>query len=200
MKIRYVILLAGGCLGLGFMLHPLLASFSVPKSAEAMTLITMIASFITAAATVIVASIAIWAILSQRQTARAQHTISHLAATERDRDIIIAKRIFVDRAKRRGGLAKYAHKERGRVENAICKVLNHYELISLGIQSGIIDCEVFRRWNRSTVLFVWRSAAPFVAEHRKLKGSPLLWHEFEELARAFDANKNPSRKINRLIK
>lgn len=200
MKRRYLFLIIVLSIGFGAAINPLAASIPLPKTTEEMGSVSMVASLVTALTTIVVASIAIWAIISQRQSARSQHTIAHLAAAERDSDIIKAKRIFVEKANRRGGLAKYAYRERGSVESAICTVLNHYELISLGIQCGIIDLEVFRRWNRSTVLFVWRSAAPFVAEHRKLKNSPLLWHEFEELARAFDSNKNPSRRINKIIK
>lgn len=139
--------------------------------------------------------IAILAIISQRQSARAQHTVMHLADAMRDRDIIAAKTVFFEKAALPGGLAKYAHKEDSKTEVAIRTVLNHFELISLGIQCGTIDYEVFKRWNRSTVLTVWSAASPFISETRKLHNTPMLWHEFEELARDFSSVRNPSRKI-----
>jgi|GEM_PF-6607339 len=156
---------------------------------------TAVATVIGVLVTVLAVVIAVLAIISQRQSARAQHTIEFLSDALRDADLIYAKAVFAEKASQPGGLAKYAHKEHGKVESNICTVLNHFELISLGIQCGTIDYDVFKKWNRSTVLYIWTAASPFISESRKLKNSPLLWHEFEELARDFSANKNPPRKI-----
>lgn len=156
---------------------------------------TAISAIIGALVAVAALLVAILAIVSQRQSTRAQHTITHLAEALRDKDIIAAKMLFYEKAALPGGLAKYAHKENGKAEMAICTVLNHYELISLGIQCGTIDYEVFKCWNKSTVLKVWADASPFISETRKLHNSPMLWHEFEELARDFSSNKNPKRKM-----
>lgn len=151
------------------------------------------AGLLTFLITAVAVCVAVWAIAAQRHSAKAQHTIAHLSRTEADRDILEAKQTFVEKAAAPGGLAKYAHKEGCKTERQICTVLNHFELISLGIQCGIIDLEIFKRWNRSTVLFVWEAAAPFVTEMRKQRKSPMLWHEFEELAREFNHRKRPPR-------
>lgn len=157
---------------------------------------TLVVGLLGISVTIAAVVVAIWAIKAQHHSARAQHTINHLAATERDQDILEAKQAFVERAARPGGLAKYAHKEGCKTERQICTVLNHFELISLGIQCRIIDFEIFKRWNHSTVLFVWAAAAPFVTEMRKQRNSPMLWHEFEELAREFNTKKRPPRQFH----
>ena len=159
------------------------------------TTATLAVGFMGAAIALAAVAVATWAILAQRQTARAQATVNLLAAIEADRDILDAKQTFVTKSREPQGLAPYAAEaeEGGKTERRICTVLNNYELISLGIQCGIIDCEIFKRWNRSTVLYIWDTAAPFITEMRKRKKSPALWFEFEELAREFSHNHRPRR-------
>jgi Domain of unknown function (DUF4760) len=66
-------------------------------------------------------------------------------------------------------------------------------LISIGIQGGIIDFELYKRWNRSGVIQYWKHAAPFVHQLRQRTSNMALYHEFEELARWMQGETMPKR-------
>lgn len=158
---------------------------------------TLLIGFIGAGITSIAVVVALWAILSQHRTAKAQATIAHLAANGRDRDILDAKQKFLELAADPQGMGKWASAKHDSSPEAraIRLYLNSFELISLGIQSRIIDYKIYRRWNRSTVLATWAASAPYVSELRKRTGRAMLFHEFEELARDFDDLKRPKRRF-----
>ena len=164
-------------------------------SVQATLLIGYIGCGITSAAVIV----ALWAIISQHRTAKAQATIAHLSDNGRDRDILKAKAVFLELALNPKGMAKWAAEkhESSKENQAIRLYLNSFELISLGIQRRIIDYKIFKRWNRSTVLHAWSAAAPYITELRKRTGRPLLFHEFEELARDFNDLKRPKRRFGR---
>jgi hypothetical protein len=130
------------------------------------------------------------AILLQRQTARAQTTLHHLAKMEFDQDFLRAKRVFLEE-ERNGSLTKWAARDLAHEKTAryIRLYLNHFELVSLGVQHKIIDYDIFRAWNRKTVLVVWAAASPFVHKLRKEFDNEQLFLEFEELAKEFSGGK-----------
>lgn len=190
--------------------HYLVHFVTIPFSAAAGVLIaalvyetewsqraTLLAGGLAAFATFCAIGVAVRAIAEQKQTARIQTTIAHLAANGRDKDILAAKQKFLALASEPGGLAKWAAEryESSDESQAIRLYLNSFELISLGIQNEIIDYELFKSWNRSTILSVWSSGAPYVAELRKRTGRPALFHELQELAQDFDHDKRPVRKF-----
>lgn len=160
---------------------------------------TLLIGFIGAGITLAAVIVALWAIISQHRTAKAQATIAHLSDNSRDRDILDAKKLFLELAQNPKGMAKWAAEkhESSDQNQAIRLYLNSFELISLGIQRRIIDYKIFKRWNRSTVLHAWAAAAPYITELRKRTGRPLLFHEFEELARDFNDLKRPKRRFGR---
>ena len=169
------------------------------KISDAEAHATLVIGFIGAMITSAAVIVALWAIISQHRTAKAQATIAHLAANSRDKDILDAKQAFLELSAEGRGLARWASKkqESSDENRAIRLYLNSFELISLGIQRGIIDYKIFKRWNRSTVLHAWEAAAPYITELRKRTGRSLLFHEFEELARDFNDMKKPKRRFGR---
>ncbi len=139
--------------------------------------------------------VAVWGVISQRQIARRRATLDLLAAAEADEDIIEARNKFIDLANQDGGLAIWAEKSREAEENTqkIKLVLNEFELISIGVQRGILDFELYSRWNKSTVLKYWERAEPFIVHLRTRTKNPAYYHEFQQMAGWLEANKMPRR-------
>ena len=110
----------------------------------------------------VAAAIAIWGILTQRAIARRRATLDLIVKIESDSDLIAARKKFIELAKAPGGLGVWAELEKEQSEEvqSIRLVLNEFELISIGIQRGILDYDFFKLWNRSTTIRFWHSAAP----------------------------------------
>jgi hypothetical protein len=152
------------------------------------------AVFVTGA---IASLIAIWGVLSQRAITRRQVTLDHITHLESDRDIIEARKRFVELAKENGGLAIWAEPDQEQTTEALAigRILNSYELISIGIQRGIIDFELFKRWHKTSAIKYWERGAPFVMRIRERLGNDMFFHEFEEMVGWFkDEKKPPKRK------
>jgi hypothetical protein len=135
----------------------------------------------------IAALVAIWGVISQRNIARRQHTMEHMAKTDNDNDMIDARRMFIQMAKQATGLVSYADadKEHTPESEAIRLVLNDFELTAVGIQMGVMDYEFYKRYNRGTVIRYWNHAAPYIYALRARVGSNLVFHEYEEMVRWF---------------
>jgi hypothetical protein len=140
--------------------------------------------------------IALWGVFSQRAISRREITFEHIARLEADPQRIANHRKFRELAKQEDGLglAKWATLENAESQEAqvIFTVLNEFELISIGIQRGIIDYEIFSRWFKTGTINKWNDAAAFVAILRRRAG-PNLYHEFEQMAEWFNRNKPPRR-------
>src|SRR5262245_7867179 len=116
----------------------------------------------------IAAAIATSGVLSQRAITRRRATLDLIVKVESDHDHIEAHRSFVRLAKTMEGLAPWAAEDREESKelHSIRRVLNNYELISIGIQRGILDYELFKRWHRTGTVRHWTHAHPFVAALR----------------------------------
>ena len=142
------------------------------------------------------AGVAIWGLLSQRAITRRKTTFDHIAASDRDGDVIGARNKFIELAKKQGGLAPWADESKEQTDEvqSIKLVLNEFELVAIGIQRGIVDAELYKRWFRSGVIRHWQHAEPFVSVLRARTGNPALFHEFQEMARWFQDDKMPHRR------
>ena len=151
------------------------------------------AVFVTGA---IASLIAIWGVLSQRAITRRQATLDHITHLESDRDIIDARKRFVELAKENGGLAKWAESDQEQTTEALAigRILNSYELISIGIQRGIIDFELFKRWHKTSAIKYWERGAPFVMRIRERLNNDMFFHEFEEMVGWFKGEKKPPKR------
>ena len=141
------------------------------------------------------AVIAIWGIISQRSIARRRATLDHIVRSQGDGDLIGARQTFISLAKEPGGLAIWAEadREKSRETQSIALVLNEFELLAIGMQRGIIDFELYRRFNRSGVIHYWNHAAPFVHALRARVDNQMIYHEFEELKRWMEDSAPPKR-------
>ncbi len=140
---------------------------------------------------------AIWGTISARKIARSQTTLEHISNLEVDGTFQQNKAKYAALIREGVNIAIYAQadKEGDPDTTAIVSVLNEYELVSIGIQRGIIDPELYKRWARSSVLFDWESTQQFVAALRKRTGASSLYHEFEEMARWMGQNRLPHRRF-----
>lgn len=131
------------------------------------------------------AVIAIWGIISQRVITARQATLEFIRDAERDNDIITARREFNRLSKDPAGLGPIAADTTTDEYKSVQLVLNHFEMVAIGIQRGIFEDEIYRRWYKSGVIRAWKVAAPFIFARRTSTGNDALYHEFEEMARYY---------------
>jgi hypothetical protein len=138
-----------------------------------------------------------WGVASQRAIGRRQTTLEHLRRSEDDTNLNAARKRFIALAKAPGGLAAWADedKENSEETQTIRLVLNTYELVAIGIQRGIIDYELYKRWYRSGTIKHWQHAAPFVAALRGRLQNDAIYREFEVLVHWLNGTKPPRRSI-----
>lgn len=141
----------------------------------------------------VAACIAVWGILSQRAIARRRAALDYIARSESDRDLIAARKQFIELAK--DDIAQWASEDKEKTEQAqsIRIVLNDFELISIGIQRGIIDYKLYRMWLKSSTRKYWDRGKPFVQAIRDRTQKDTYYHEFEELVRWLSDEKPPKR-------
>jgi hypothetical protein len=87
----------------------------------------------------IAAIIAVWGVLSQRVIAKRRTTLDHIVRLQTDHDVIAARKIFIELAKKEGGLAIWASEDKEQTEEAqaIRLILNDFELTAIGIQRAL---------------------------------------------------------------
>src|SRR3954468_2341142 len=73
----------------------------------------------------------------------------------------------------------------------VISFLNHYEMLSLGIQYGTISEEIYYRHFRAAVVSDWAALEPFIKHRRTVavpgrQPSPRAFIEFEWLARRWE--------------
>jgi len=182
-------LVIGAAAGIAFM------AYRVPRIDDAAAI--LLTGFVAVAVAVLAAAIAFYAAWDSREVARLRATLDYLSRSESDGDLIAANRTFIECTKVDHGLVKWAEPEHdsGEQAQAIRLILNDFELVAIGIQLGIMDYELYKRWARSNVLFYWRKAHPFVARVRERLDRPMLWNEFEQMARWMDENSPPVRRF-----
>jgi hypothetical protein len=139
----------------------------------------------------IAAIIAVWGVLTQRSIARRRATLDHITRTESDGDLIAAQRKFIELATAAGGLGPWAAQEKGEDVQSIRLVLNELELVSIGIQRGIIDFELYKLWRRSGVIRFWNYSSPFVIALRARLNNDSIYHEFEAMVGWMRDNRMP---------
>lgn len=151
------------------------------------------AIFVTAALAAVVAG---WGIITTRVIARRAATMDHIRRVASDRDMIEAREEFIKLTEADGGLAKYATAnpmDASKEIKAIRTVLNDYEQLAIGIQFGVMDLALIKRYMKSGIIRDWSHAAPFIYKVRQEIGRPALYHEFEELARWLQETPMPRR-------
>lgn len=142
----------------------------------------------------VAALVAVWGVVSQRIIHRRRATLEFISRSEADADLIAARKTFISLAKR-NGLVAYAaiDKEDSAETQAIRIVLNEFELSAIGIQRGIIDFELYRRWNTSGTIRYWSHAVPFVTELRQRLHNENIYREYEALVGWLNDKGSPKR-------
>lgn len=67
-------------------------------------------------------------------------------------------------------------------QHTILAICNQYELIAIGVQEGILDEALYRRWFRSQLLLDWEECNAFVSEQRHQWDNRKIFCEFEAIA------------------
>jgi hypothetical protein len=147
------------------------------------------------AATVLVAlitaSIALWAIYSQRIVSRRRGTLEYLSSILNDHDYIKAHKIFVTIANSEM-LPDFVDRDISNIDvqklnltkeelleahSSIDLVMNNFELISIGLQRGVLDYMVIRHYMRTIIVTHWIAAQPYIL---KLQVNPKYGEVFVE--------------------
>jgi hypothetical protein len=171
--------------------------FMLPDWARMWAFLSQNANTIVIGATALLAAIiAVWGVISQRAIARRQMTYEQIIKFITDDDLIKARRKFMELARSADGLKKYAAKENEISEEtqSIILTLNFFELISIGIQRGIIDYELFKMWGKTSVVQIWSYAHAFVEPFRERLGNDMLFHELQSMAGWFKASSAPPKR------
>lgn len=154
---------------------------------------TLFIGYVGAAITAAATLIAVWGVYSQRMITRRQTTVQHLFALKADTSIQLNIKQVIEASRGDKNLAQWSDKENIGEETtlAIIAVLNDYELLSTGIQTGIYDYEIVRKYDASTIKRIWSNTHPFIAALRNRTQIPTLWKEFELLHCWIEKSKNP---------
>lgn len=140
-------------------------------------------------------AIAIWAIRSQRASARRHATIAFIQQSEGDREIIEARQRFIALASENGKLAEIADRPFDDDDmSAVRRTLNQFELVSTAIQFDVFDLELYRRWNKTTVLRYAKLAKPFIDRLQERLENRSIYHELSELVRWMEESP-PKRRV-----
>jgi hypothetical protein len=141
----------------------------------------------------IAAAVALWGFQYQRASTRRRNTFEHIARMEADQSFIDARRKLIELSKTSVGLAAWAAEEKeGTLEaQSIRLVLNQFEIVSIGIELGILDFETYKRWFQSTVIRFWAHSESYIKSLRARTNNPALFHEFEAMAQWMRDGKAP---------
>lgn len=128
---------------------------------------------------------AFWGVYSQRRIAKRRATFDWVfLIAEHEGRMEPQIRTFLELAKQPAGLSGWAETINNNSTNthAIRLILNLYEGYAVGISSGAMDYEVYRRLMRSTTISYWDTVQAFVYRLREVKNIESLYLEFEVLA------------------
>lgn len=145
---------------------------------------------------IIAALIAVWGVFTQRAIASRRATIDFIARSEADHDLMAARKTFITLAKTSGLFPYAAIEKEGTPETEVIRiVLNEFELVAIGIQRGILDYTIYRRWMKSEAERYWNHALPFITELRRRLNNRDIYREFEVLQGWLKSNSAPTRSF-----
>ena len=64
--------------------------------------------------------------------------------------------------------------------------LNHFELVAIAIEEGIVSESLYVKWYRSSYIETWKLAEDFVRELRKRRENPAIYRNFQTLAESWE--------------
>lgn len=141
----------------------------------------------------LLASVAIWGVITQRQISRRKSTFDYLTAINNNPQWIAAVDQFANSVED-GTLEMLANS--GELTSGparkIQHILNNYENVSVGIQYGVLDFKIVRDNWRSNIKYHWTKGQPFICKMRDGTNTSSLFTEFEALHNWMSNNKKPS--------
>jgi hypothetical protein len=120
---------------------------------------------------------------SSKEVGRHSATLHLLVNMQTNSHWVQNRQKFIGLRSGEDGLKKYALKA---TEDSLTirAALNQYELIAVGIDAGILDEEMYRKFYRGTLLKDWRASGEFIHEERKENAR--YWIELEKLVKRFE--------------
>lgn len=97
------------------------------------------------------------------------------------RKILKAKNIS-QYAEKRGDVHVH-NKEWEETRNRIVRIINYYEMLSVGVHEGIYDRNIIKRYNKSQIVILFDLTQPFIEKFRKEYNVRSVAEEFEKFAR-----------------
>lgn len=129
--------------------------------------------------------VAVISVLSARATAKKKQSADLLSSTRSDEELVTGLRCLSSLHNRDdANIRQYAHDSKADTDEAksIRYVLNHYEYVAVGLQSGIYDESMLRRASHNTVVSLYTHARPFIEALREHKNRPTLYQEMQCMA------------------
>jgi len=68
----------------------------------------------------------------------------------------------------------------------IVRVINYYEMLSVGVHEGIYDRNIIKRYNKSQIIKLFNLTRPFIEKIREEYNNQSLAMEFEKFARSLE--------------
>lgn len=135
------------------------------------------------------AAIALAAVWVARKTTRERETVALIFKFHWDNDYIRARNVFKRVRDSDTGLVACINGNNSKDQkdqtdyDAVLQIMNHYEMISVGINSGILSAEIYDRYYRTRFVKDWIEAKALIAEERRVADNDRLFVEFETLAK-----------------
>lgn len=129
--------------------------------------------------------VAIISVLSARATAKKKQSADLLSSSRSDEELVNGLRCLSSLHNRPdANIRQYALDANANSDEAksIRYVLNHYEYVAVGLQSGIYDETMLRRASHNTVVSLFTHARPFIEALREHKNRPSLYQEMQCMA------------------
>lgn len=134
--------------------------------------------------------VAVVSVLSAKATARKKQSSDLLFNSRGDNELVQGMRMISTLHKRQDvNMRHYAKEDQVGTEEAkaLRYVLNHYEYVSVGIQSGIYDEMMLKSSSYNTIINLYKYAKPFIEGIREESGRATIYQEFQWLAKRWES-------------
>lgn len=125
--------------------------------------------------------VAVISVLSVRATARKKQSADVIFAIRNDSLLREGIRVIREEATHHNSnIRKYAKTPDSQSDNAasIRYVLNHFEYVSVGIQNGIYDEDMFKKASFSTIMEIRRHTETYITDVRTAQNRDTIYQEF----------------------
>lgn len=146
--------------------------------------------------------VAVISVLSARSIARKKQSADLLFDSRDDKELVEGLRTLAKLHDDSGvNIRSFALKANVDTEaaKAIRYVLNHYEYVSVGVQSGIYDEAMLKEGSYNTVVRLYQRAKPYIESVREVNGRPTIYQEFQWLAKRWEEKPIGERKKRRWV-